>query len=146
VEQQMDIVELGQAFRAARIARRLTQQDAAQHAGISVATISRLERGDLLELGVVKLIGLFGLVGLDLTTRPKGHTRTLDDIQRENSLAKSIQASAAKSLSKAPGGKNKKVTTASTALQAYQRVRRTKAESALTPAGEAHNALLLLKR
>lgn len=133
----MDIVELGQAFRAARIARRLTQQDAARHAGVSVATISRLERGDLLELGVVKLISLFGLVGLDLTTRPKGHTRTLDDIQRENSLAKSLQTLAAKSLSKAP---------ASNALQAQQRVRRTKAELALNPAGEALNALRLLKR
>ncbi len=115
----MDIVELGQAFRAARISRRLTQQDAARHAGVSVATISRLERGDLLELGVVKLISLFGLVGLDLTTRPKGHTRTLDDIQRENSL-----------LSKAPAG---------AVLQAHQRVRRTKAESA----GKALNAPLL---
>ena len=80
----MDIIELGQTFRAARIAQRLTQQQAAQHAGVSVATISRLERGDLLEIGVVKLIGLFHLVGQDLVPRPKGHTRTLDDIQREN--------------------------------------------------------------
>lgn len=142
----MDIVELGQAFRAARIGRRLTQQDAARHAGVSVATISRLERGDLLELGVVKLISLFGLVGLDLTTRPKGHTRTLDDIQRENSVAKSAQTLAAKSLSKAPGGENMKVTAAGAVLQAHQRVRRTKAESALSPAGEALDALRRLKR
>lgn len=125
----MDIVELGQAFRAARIARRLTQQDAARHAGVSVATISRLERGDLLEVGVVKLISLFGLVGLDLTTRPKGHTRTLDDIQRENSVAQSLL--------NAPGG---------AVLQPQQRVRRTKAESALSPAGEALNTLHRLKR
>ena len=129
----MDIVELGQAFRAARIARRLTQQDAARHAGVSVATISRLERGDLLELGVVKLISLFGLVGQDLTTRPKGHSRTLDDIQRENSLAKS------------PAGENMKVTAAGAVLQAHQRVRRTKAELALSPANEALKALRLLK-
>ena len=139
----MDIVELGQVFRAARIARRLTQQDAARHAGISVATISRLERGDLLELGVVKLISLFGLVGLDLTTRPKGHTRTLDDIQREDSVAKSMQTFAAKSLSKATDGENRKVTAVGAVLQAHQRVRRTKAESALTPAGKALDALLL---
>lgn len=137
----MDIVELGQAFRTARVERRLTQQDAARHAGVSVATISRLERGDLLELGVVKLISLFGLVGLDLTTRPKGHTRTLDDIQRENSVAKSVQTFAVRSLSKAPSGENTKVTAAGAVLQAHQRVRRTKAESA-----KALNALLLLKR
>jgi transcriptional regulator with XRE-family HTH domain len=134
----MDIVELGQAFRTARIEHRLTQQDAARHAGVSVATISRLERGDLLELGVGKLISLFGLVGLDLTTRPKGHTRTLDDIQRENSVATSVQTFAVRSRSKAPGGENTKVTAAGAVLQAHQRVRRTKAESA-----EALNALRL---
>ena len=121
----MDIVELGLAFRAARIACRLTQQDAARHAGVSIATISRLERGDLLEIGVVKLISLFGLVGQDLTPRPKGHTRTLDDIQRENSAAKF------------PDGEIKKITNSGTVLQAHQRVRRTKAEST---AGKALNA------
>jgi transcriptional regulator with XRE-family HTH domain len=126
----MDIVELGQAFRAARITRRLTQEDAARHAGVSVATISRLERGDLLELGVVKLISLFGLVGQDLTTRPKGHTRTLDDIQRENSVAKSVL--------KAPGDEQMKASAASAVLPAHRRVRRTKAES--NPAGDAPNA------
>jgi transcriptional regulator with XRE-family HTH domain len=115
----MDIVELGQAFRAARIARRLTQQDAAQYAGVSVATISRFERGDLLELGVGKLISLFGLVGQELIPRPKGHTRTLDDIQRENMVAEPVQTFGA------------------------QRVRRTKAESALSIAGGSLNALLV---
>lgn len=133
----MDIVELGQAFRAARIARRLTQEDAARHAGVSVATISRLERGDLLELGVVKLIGLFGLVGLDLVTRPKGHARTLDDIQRENSIAKSVQTLAAKSLSKA---------LSASVQQAHQRVRRTKAELASSSVSETQDALRVLKR
>ena len=118
----MDIVELGLAFRDARIARRLTQQDTARHAGVSVATISRLERGDLLEIGVVKLISLFGIVGLDLTTRPKGHSRTLDDIQIEYSAAK------------LPDSNSGPVP------QAQQRVRRTKAESA---AGEALNTLIL---
>jgi transcriptional regulator with XRE-family HTH domain len=120
MEQQMDIVELGQTFRATRIARRLTQQNAAEHAGVSVATISRLERGDLLEIGVVKLISLFGLVGLDLTTRPKGHARTLDDIQRENSAVRSVQTPDDTPASR---GKYRKITSAG------QRVRRTKAES-----------------
>ena len=133
----MDIVEFGLAFRTARIERRLTQQDAARHAGVSVATISRLERGELLELGVGKLIGLFGLVGLELTTRPKGHARTLDDIQRENSVANSAQALVVGTPSKTPGGGNPKARDAGAVLQAHQRVRRTKAESAA-----ALNALL----
>lgn len=79
----MDIIELGIAFRAARIERRLTQAEVAQRAGVSVATVARLERGELLELGVVKLLSLFTQVGLELYPRPVGHRRTLDDIQRE---------------------------------------------------------------
>lgn len=136
----MDIVELGQGFRVARIARRLTQQEAARHAGVSVATISRLERGELLELGVVKLTSLFGLVGLDLVTRPKGHARTLDDIQRENSAAKFSQTVAARSSPKVPGGSKGKAITTRKGVQAPQRVRRTKAEVALNPAGDALHA------
>lgn len=139
----MDIVELGQAFRAARIVRRLTQQDAARHAGVSVATISRFERGDLLELGVVKLISLFRLVGLDLTTRPKGHTRTLDDIQRENSAAISAQTFTTKFLSRASSGEHKKTTSTGNVLPAHQRVRRTIAESSLVPPIDALNASIL---
>lgn len=79
----MDILELGQAFRAARIEHRLTQQEVAKQAGVSVPTVSRFERGDLLEMGVVKLLTLFNLVGLELYPRPLGQSRTLDDIQRE---------------------------------------------------------------
>lgn len=123
----MDIVELGLELRAARIERRLTQQDAARHAGVSVATISRFERGDLLEIGVVKLISLFGLVGLELTTRPKGHTRTLDDIQRIYSAENS------------PDGANNKITNSGDVLPAHQRVRRTRAESAASEALNAHS-------
>jgi len=83
----MDILQLASAFRAARINSRLTQQDIADGAGVSMATVSRFERGDLLELGIVKLLNIFKLVGLELYPRPIGHVRTLDDIQRERTLA-----------------------------------------------------------
>ena len=135
----MDIIELGQSFRAARIARRLTQQDAARHAGISVATISRFERGDLLELGVVKLISLFRLVDLDLTPRPRGHSRTLDDIQQENAAVKSAQALATNSRSRDLEGKDSSPTVT------RQRVRKTKAEAAPFPTGNSRKTLLLLR-
>ena len=79
----MDIIELGNSFRTARIEHRLTQADVALRTGLSVATVARLERGELLELGVVKLLNLFNVVGLELYPRPLGHQRTLDDIQRE---------------------------------------------------------------
>jgi transcriptional regulator with XRE-family HTH domain len=83
----MDILQLASDFRAARINRRLTQQDVAGGAGVSVVTVSRFERGELLEIGTVKLLNLFKLVGLELYPRPLGHVRTLDDIQRQRTLA-----------------------------------------------------------
>lgn len=83
----MDILELANAFRAARINSRLTQQDVAGGAGVSVVTVSRFERGELLEIGTVKLLNLFKLVGLELQPRPLGHVRTLDDIQRQRALS-----------------------------------------------------------
>ena len=83
----MDILQLASAFRTARINCRLTQQDVARGAGVSVVTVSRFERGDLLEIGTVKLLNLFKLVGLELYPRPLGHVRTLDDIQRQRTLA-----------------------------------------------------------
>ena len=83
----MDILQLASAFRAARINCRLTQQDVAGGAGVSVVTVSRFERGELLEIGTVKLLNLFKLVGLELYPRPLGHVRTLDDIQRQRTLA-----------------------------------------------------------
>ena len=83
----MDILQLASAFHAARINCRLTQQDVAGGAGVSVVTVSRFERGELLEIGTVKLLNLFKLVGLELYPRPLGHVRTLDDIQRQRALS-----------------------------------------------------------
>lgn len=83
----MDILQLAKAFRSARFECRLTQKEVARGAGLSVVTVSRFERGELLEIGVVKLLNLFNQVGLELYPRPLGHLRTLDDIQRERSTS-----------------------------------------------------------
>ena len=83
----MDILQLANAFRSARLECRLTQQDVARGAGVSVVTVSRFERGELLEIGVIKLLKLFNQLGLELYPRHLGHVRTLDDIQRERSAS-----------------------------------------------------------
>ncbi|SFN90859.1 Helix-turn-helix domain-containing protein [Formivibrio citricus] len=76
----MNLYELGQALKAARINQSITQQELAERTGVSVSTISGLERGTLSEIGVVKLLQLFALVGLELQPRPAGRRRTLDDV------------------------------------------------------------------
>lgn len=79
----MDLFELGETFRLARIAANKTQQQVAEQSGITRARISRFETGLLPELGTVKLLSLFEAVGLELFARPIGHGRTLDDVLNE---------------------------------------------------------------
>ena len=79
----MMLIDLAVSFKKARIACRLTQKEVAEATGVGVLTISKLERGALMEIGAVKLIALFQKVGLELQVRPAGHQRTLDDIRLE---------------------------------------------------------------
>jgi transcriptional regulator with XRE-family HTH domain len=79
----MTLYELGQAFRGARIKRSLTQTEVARAAGVGKTLVSDFERGALTEVGILKLIALFQVVGLELSVRPAGQGRTLDDIATE---------------------------------------------------------------
>ncbi|PLQ00374.1 helix-turn-helix domain-containing protein [Cupriavidus pauculus] len=94
----MDLIELGVAFKAARIHSRKTQQEVADLTGVSRARISAFENGALPELGVVKVLALFEVVGLEILARPAGQGRTLDDLVAE-------QTSAAHSSNLEPTGK-----------------------------------------
>lgn len=79
----MNLFELGQSLKKARIAMRFTQSELAAKTGIGLSSISGLERGTLSEIGTVKLISLFAAVGLEIHSRPQGIRRTLDDAKRE---------------------------------------------------------------
>lgn len=80
----MNLFELGQALKEARIRQRLTQSELANSTGVSLSSISGLERGSLPEIGTVKLLQLFAAVELELQIRPAGQRRTLDDVNAEN--------------------------------------------------------------
>ena len=82
----MNLFELGQSLKDARIRQQLTQNELAARTGISLSSISGLERGILSEIGVVKLLQLFAAVGLELHTRPTGQRRTLDDARQEQQI------------------------------------------------------------
>jgi transcriptional regulator with XRE-family HTH domain len=80
----MNLAELGEAFRRARIEANLTQEDVAQRSGVQRARVSLFETGALAELGAVKMMSLFNSVGLETFVRPAGHRRTLDDVLSES--------------------------------------------------------------
>lgn len=82
----MNLFELGQSLKEARIRRQLTQGELAERTGVSLSSISGLERGILAEIGVVKLLQLLAAVGLELQTRPVGQRRTLDDARQEQQV------------------------------------------------------------
>ena len=79
----MDLVELGQAFRVARLQSRQPQKDVSAKTGVSVTTISQFENGMLTDLGTVRLLALLEQVGLELSARPRTQQRTLDDVAQE---------------------------------------------------------------
>lgn len=76
----MNLAELGEAFRRARMAANLTQQQVADITGVTRGRISTFETGALPEIGAVKMLSLFDAVGLELIARRPGHRRTLDDV------------------------------------------------------------------
>ena len=86
----MTLAELGEAFRGARMAADLTQQQVAEMSGVARGRISMFETGALPEIGAVKMLSLFDAVGLELIARRPGHQRTLDDALAESAEAGDI--------------------------------------------------------
>lgn len=82
----MDITEIADAFKKARLQKNYSQQHIAEITGLGLSTISKLENNAASDIGTAKLIILLSTVGLELYTRPAGHKRTLDDIERERSI------------------------------------------------------------
>ena len=80
----MNLAELSAAFRRARIAANLTQQQVAESSGVARSRVSLFETGMLPEIGAVKMLSLFDAVGLELIARRPGHQRTLDDVLAES--------------------------------------------------------------
>lgn len=79
----MTLTEIGQALRTARKQRGLTLQKVADDLGMGIATISRLERGDLDDIGARRLLRVAEYVGLQVLVRPAGFGMTLDEAMEE---------------------------------------------------------------
>ena len=67
----MNLEQIGRVFKAARRASGCTQAGLAEPLGMSRATLSALENGRCIEIGVSKLSALLESVGLELVVAPR---------------------------------------------------------------------------
>jgi transcriptional regulator with XRE-family HTH domain len=75
--------EIGQAIRDARKQRGHTLQTVADALGMGIATLSRLERGDLDDIGARRLLRVAEYLDLQLVVRPAGHGMTLEEAMKD---------------------------------------------------------------
>jgi len=76
----MNLLDVGQSIRKYRKELRLTQAEVALRSGVSRATLNALENGQLLELGVTRLMSVLSVVGLSFNVvRMPSRRPTLDD-------------------------------------------------------------------
>lgn len=80
----MNILEVGQAIRAARKQNKMTQTELTERLGISRATLSALENGTINEVGIRKVMAICSVLGLEITAQPlQAHRPTLHTLAAE---------------------------------------------------------------
>ena len=83
----MDLEEVGQAIRRARLARGLTQAQLAQTAGLTRVTLNQLENGLIRELGVRKLTALLNQLDMTLSIEALPDRRPPDYLRLASTAA-----------------------------------------------------------
>jgi transcriptional regulator with XRE-family HTH domain len=77
--------QIGMRLAEARKHLKLSQQEIARRAGVSLRTINLLEGGNATDLGYSKLARILAASGLELRLQPIAQQRpTLDDLLRED--------------------------------------------------------------
>jgi Predicted transcriptional regulators len=82
----LDLVELGETVRAARLERGMTATELAARSGLSRQRLHAFEKGTGPEIGVIRLQRILNVVGLDLRlgTLTTNNRPTLEDLRAEN--------------------------------------------------------------
>jgi transcriptional regulator with XRE-family HTH domain len=94
--------QIGAQLAEARKNLRLSQQEVARRAAVSLRTINLLESGNATDLGYSKLARILAAAGLELRLQPIAQQRpTLDDLLRED-LASESPAETAAGLNEPP--------------------------------------------
>ena len=79
----MVLLELGLVIKRLRKEHRWSQDDLEQYSGITKRTISKIENGFIDEVGIKKVEFILDLLGYEFSLRPKGHPKTLEELQDE---------------------------------------------------------------
>ena len=79
----MDLSELGYEIKKLRQKRQWSQDTLEQYSGITKRTISKIENGFVDEVGIKKVVTILDLLDMELSLRPKGRPRTLEELQDE---------------------------------------------------------------
>lgn len=81
----MDIFDIGEAVKARRVEKGLTQAALAEKAGISRSRITDLESGKIFEMRFGNLLGILNVLDLDIRLTDYNAGRpVLDDLLEEN--------------------------------------------------------------
>lgn len=79
----MDMEEMGKLIRKTRKSRKLSQERLGQQLGMSRATISGIENGTVLEIGIRKILSICAALGLELLVREMTKRPTLQQLMKE---------------------------------------------------------------
>ena len=79
----MILSELGYEIKKLRQQKKWSQDTLEKYSGITKRTISKIENGFIDEVGIKKVGTILDLLDMELSLRPKGRPRTLEELQDE---------------------------------------------------------------
>jgi len=79
----MDLKELGQEIKKLRKEKKLSQTQLCDDLKISRATLSTLENGKGVDIGIRKVLWILDYLGYQLSIKEKNRFPTLEDLQDE---------------------------------------------------------------
>lgn len=79
----MTLQELGKEIKNLRKESKYSQGDLENISGTTKRTISKIEKGFIDEVGIKKVEMILNLLGYELSIRPKGRPKTLEELQDE---------------------------------------------------------------
>ena len=79
----MTLEELGKQIKTLRKEKKWSQDDMEQYSNITKRTISKIENGFIDGVGMKKVETILDLLDMEISLRPKGRPRTLEELQNE---------------------------------------------------------------